>query len=117
MRQRQRRQSARDWINTGAAITIGSYARRYGVDKYTAYQEINSVGFPLPDSAQRWAQRPPATPRRTGRGGQGRAEQPDDDTWITLDGRLFFVAGHTPGGAPYGIFADQIAHDEPLRVP
>jgi len=31
-----------------------------------------------------------------------------------LDGSRFFVAGYTPGGAPDGIFADQIPHDDPL---
>jgi hypothetical protein len=25
-----------------------------------------------------------------------------------LDGRLFFVAGFTPGGAPYGIYEDEL---------
>jgi hypothetical protein len=25
-----------------------------------------------------------------------------------LDGRLFFVTGFTPGGAPYGIYEDEM---------
>jgi hypothetical protein len=32
-----------------------------------------------------------------------------------LDGRPFFVAGHTSGGAPYGTFADEMPpYDDPL---
>jgi hypothetical protein len=108
MRQPQRRDSARDWICTGATVTVASYARRYGVDRYTAYDDLTVLGVTLPESAQRWAQRPPATARRTVHGG----EQPDDG-WIILDGSRFFVAGYTPGGAPYGVFADQAPHDYP----
>jgi hypothetical protein len=26
-----------------------------------------------------------------------------------LDGRLFLVVGHTSGGAPYGMFADEMS--------
>lgn len=104
MRQRQRRDSAREWIRSGAVITVKSYAKRYGVDRYTAYDDLTALGLALPDSAHHWAQRPPATPR-------GHAEhvgdQADDEWWTTLDGRSFFVVGRTSGGAPYGMLADE----------
>jgi len=104
MRQRQRRDSARAWIHTGTKITVGGYARRYGVDRYTAYDDLTWLGVDLPDSERRWAQRPATIPRCPAeRRGD---ERPRDDSWIMLDGRLFFVAGYTAGGAPYGIFPD-----------
>lgn len=28
--------------------------------------------------------------------------------WIMMDGRPYFVAGYTPGGAPYGIYLDEM---------
>jgi len=28
--------------------------------------------------------------------------------WTVLAGRRFFVVGHTPGGAPYGVFEDEM---------
>jgi hypothetical protein len=111
MRQRQRRDSARDWMRTGATVTVNSYAKRYGVDRYTAYDDLTALGGALPNSARRWAQRPPAIPRRTVRRG---ANQHDDESWIMLDARPFFVAGYTPGGAPYGMFADEMPHDDPF---
>jgi hypothetical protein len=105
MRKRQRRDSAGEWIKSGAKVTVKAYAKRYGVDMYTAYEDLMAVAFPLPPSAERWAQRPPPTPRRV-------AEHPTDDVdadwWITLDGRTFFVAGYTSGGAPYGIYEDEM---------
>jgi hypothetical protein len=104
MRKRQRRDSAREWIRCGATITVKSYAKRYGVDRYTAYDDLTVLGFTLPASAQQWAQRPPSTPRPVARRDAG----PSDNSWIMLDGRLFFVAGFTPGGAPYGISEDEM---------
>ena len=39
----------------------------------------------------------------------------DDPCWIMLDGRLYFVAAYTSGGAPYGMFADEMdPFDGPL---
>jgi hypothetical protein len=98
-----RRESSRAWIASGAAVTIKTYARRYGVDRYTAFEDLTAIGFPLPDSAQQWAHRPPPQPRPR-RSATPRA-LPDDD-WIMMDGRPYFVAGYTPGGAPYGIYLD-----------
>jgi hypothetical protein len=104
MRQRQRRDSACEWIRSGAAVTVKTYAKRYGVDRYTAYDDLTALGFALPDAAQRWAQRPLATPRRV----VDHHPEQFDDCWITIDGRMFFVVGYTSGGAPYGMFADEM---------
>lgn len=114
MRQRQRRDSAREWLRTAVTITIASYAKRYGVDRYTAYDDLTALGVALPASARQWAKRPPATPPRTVRQGRQEADQPGHDCWTMLDGRPFFVAGYTTGGAPYGIFADEIPEHGPL---
>ena len=112
MRQQQRRESARGWISSGATVTIKTYARRYGVDRYTAYEDLAAVGFPLTDSAQHWAQRPPPTarPRRK----PIADTRPLDTDWIMLDGRAYFVAGYTSGGFPYGIFEDEMYDDHDL---
>jgi hypothetical protein len=64
MRRQARRESSRAWIASGAAVTIKTYARRYGVDRYTAYEDLTAIGFPLPDSARRWGHRPPPQPAR-----------------------------------------------------
>src|SRR5689334_19214759 len=109
MRRQARRESSRAWIASGTAVTTKTYARRYGVDRYTAYQDLTAIGFPLPDSAQRWAHWPPPQlhPRRSA---TPRALPGDD--WIMIYGRPYFVAGHTAGGAPYGIYLDEMDHDD-----
>ena len=48
MRRQARRESSRAWIASGATVTIKTYARRYGVDRYTAYEDLTAIGFPLP---------------------------------------------------------------------
>jgi hypothetical protein len=105
MRRQARRESSRAWIASGATVTIKTYARRYGVDRYTAYGDLTAIGFPLPDSAQRWAHWPPPQPRPR-RPAALRALSDYDS--IMIDGRPYFVAGYTPGGAPYGIYLDEI---------
>ncbi len=74
----------RAWIASGAAVTIKTYARCHGVDRYTAYEDLTAIGFPLPDSAQRWAHRPPPQPRP--RRSATRPALPDNDQ-IMMDGR------------------------------
>jgi hypothetical protein len=108
MRRQARRESSRAWIASGATVTIKTYARRYGVDRYTAYEDLTAIGFPLPDSAQQWAHRPPPQPC------PGRyATSPAllDDDRIMIDGRPYFIAGYTSGGAPYGIYLDEMDDD------
>jgi hypothetical protein len=41
----------RGWIASDAVVTIKTYARRYGVDRYTAHEDLTAIGFPLPASA------------------------------------------------------------------
>ncbi|WP_432978102.1 hypothetical protein [Dactylosporangium sp. CA-233914] len=101
---RRRRDSARAWVRSGAKVTVHSYAKRFDVDRYTAYDDLTALGVTLPGSARRWAQRPSSNPRHVAGGGDG----PVENSWIMLDGRRFFVAGFTSGGVPYGIFEDEI---------
>ena len=113
MRKQQRRDSARAWVNSGATVTLKAYVKRYGVDRHTAYDDLAALGFTLPATAQQWATRPPGTRRRS-------STQPIDDFddgWIVLDGRRFFVAGYTPGGAPYGVFENEIQPDDMCGQP
>ena len=80
---------------------------RYGVDRYTAYEDLTAIGFPLPDSARQRAHRPPPQPRPR-RSANSRALL---DDWIIIDGRPYFVAGYTPGGAPYGVYLEEMDDD------
>jgi hypothetical protein len=108
MRQQQRRASARGWIGSGATVTTKTYARRYGVDRYTGFEDLTTIGFPLPAAAQHWAQRPPPTsrPRRT----PATDTSPLDGDWIMLDGRASSSPATPQAAFPYGIYKDEM-HD------
>jgi len=97
MRKAARMDSARAWIDSGAAVSIRAYAKRYGVDNYTAYDELTAIGVSLSTGDAQWAQRPPSIPRR-------RAKQELDDgiEWFRYGDEIMFVVGYTSGGAPYG---------------
>ncbi len=106
MRKLARLDSARQWVRSGAQVTVRAYAKRYGVDHYTAHDELTAIGFPLPASAEKWAQRPPSVPRKRRR----RADEVDDAVpdrvWVS--DRRMFVVGYTPGGTPFGCYEDEI---------
>lgn len=108
LRKRARRESARAWVRSGARVTVRTYAKWYGVDRYTADEDITAIGFALSAQAARWAERPPATPRRR------RLDVDDlgderfgDRDWVLVGDRWMFLVGHTPGGVPFGCFEDE----------
>jgi hypothetical protein len=43
-------------------VTVNAFARRYGVDRYTAHDDLVAIGFPVAPEDVRWAVRPPANP-------------------------------------------------------
>ena len=105
MRKPARLDSARQWVRSGARVTVRAYAKRYGVDHYTAHDELTAIGFPLAAGAEKWAQRPPPVPRKRRR----RTDEVDaaDADWVWVGDRRMLVVGYTPGGAPFGCYEDE----------
>lgn len=110
MRKQARRHSARHWIASGASVTIKTYAKWYGVDRYTAYDDLLAIGFPLTPKDALWAVRPPPVPKRP-------PPEPelDDLEWIWVGDQCMFVVGYTAGGAPFGYVEglDDLADTDP----
>jgi hypothetical protein len=63
MRKAARRESAKAWLVSGAQVTVKSYAKRYGVDRYTAREDLEAVGFVFAPGDTRWSKRPEPVPR------------------------------------------------------
>ena len=82
-------------------VSVKAFARRYGVDCYTAYADLIAIGFRLAPADNRWAVRPGPTPKRP-------PAEPADfsadsgEGWVWIGEQRMFVVGYTPGGAPYG---------------
>ena len=102
LRKPVRLDSARVWVRSGARVTVKTYAKWYGVDRYTAHEELTAIGFPLPATASQWARRPPPVPRE----GHRPIDEPDDPDWVWVGDRRMFVVGYTAGGAPFGCWED-----------
>ena len=45
MRRQARRESSQAWIASGTTVTIKTHARRYGVDRYAACEDLTAIGF------------------------------------------------------------------------
>jgi hypothetical protein len=104
MRKPARLDSARTWIRFGARVTVRAHAKHYGVDRYTAYEDLSAIGARcLP--ARSNGQRPPAVSRKRRR----RTDEFDDvdHEWIWVDSRRMFAVDYTAGGAPFGCYEDE----------
>lgn len=115
MRRPARLDSARAWLASGAAVTLRGYARRYSVDRYTAYDELTMLEADLPAGDEQWSKRPPPVPRRARRD-RDDDHEPDPtgdlpEGWVSWGGELLFVAGFTSGGAPFGMRIDEFPED------
>lgn len=100
MRRQARLDSAQAWVGTRRAGHRGTYAKRYGVDRYTAYEELTAIGFPLPAT-----DRPKCRAKRAGPAKTRRSLGSD---WVWVGERRMFVVGHTAGGAPFGLWEDEV---------
>lgn len=100
MRKQARRADARPWIESGAKVGIRTYRKRYGVDQYTAYDDLRALGLRLTPGDAQWLVRPDPVPKRR--------EEPDER--MLIGDQRMFVVGCTPNGVPYGPVED-IAYD------
>ena len=66
MRPAARRESATAWLASGAQVTVKTYAKRYGVDRYTAREDLEAIGFVFAPGDTRWSVRPERVPRVAG---------------------------------------------------
>ena len=108
MRRQARRESSRAWIASGATVTVKTYARRYGA---APVHRLPGPDRPrIPAAGLRPAVGAPASSAARPASLRHPASAPAD--WIMIDGRPYFVAGYTPGGAPYGIYLDETGDDD-----
>lgn len=114
MRRPARLESARAWLASGGKATVKAYAKRYGVDRYTAHQELVTLGVELRSSDAQWAQRPPPAPRRR-RGATGEPHGPSSD-WIVFGDQIIFPVGFTAWGFPYGPTIDDLDEEDRAAV-
>jgi len=67
---------AEAWLASGAQVTVTMYAKRYGVDRYTAREDLEAIGFVFAPGDTRWSVRPEPI-SRTPRVGTGTGQDPE----------------------------------------
>lgn len=115
MRRSARLQSARSWLlERGGGVRAGEYARRYGVDRCAAYDELKLLGAAIHPKDARRATRPrPVFGAR-----KARAEPAEDRgfEWVDFGRQRILAVGYTSAGCPYGAKWEEVEGVEPAPV-
>jgi len=108
-RREVRLRKARQWVLTyeGSHI-VRAYRKRFKVDPTCAHNDLEAIGALEPErlAAMRKAEQLRLEQRRKER--EERRIQESYDRFPDSDDTFFFIAGHTSGGAPYGVTWEQM---------
>lgn len=117
MNRSQRLQSAKRWLESfeGENI-IRAYRKRYGIDWLCAIRELQLLGVALdPVYVQKLEQTVEfeiQTKRKSKLEKQRLAGEAEwNNRYPLSDENFYFIAGHTSGGAPYGITWEQVRRE------
>jgi hypothetical protein len=92
---------AKEWVAAyPGGNLIRGYTKWFGVSEVCAVVELRMLGVEIPESRLEQAKR--SEKARAAR----RAERKQDPGRDDADETFAFVAGYTPGGAPYGVEQD-----------
>ena len=109
MKRPTRLQSAKKWLPTySGKDPVRGYANWYAVDALCAITELRLLGIHIPE--ERWEQALKTQEEKAteNRKRKEKREQEETDLFPDSDDTFEFIAGHTSGGAPYGIeWADE----------
>lgn len=115
MNRARRLQSAERWIPTysGKSIIRG-YRKHYGVDWLCAIKELEMLGVPLDkDRVERLKKNVEGQIRAKQRAKLERKERELQALWEDSDDTFAYIAGYTPGGAPFGITWEEMGQKPP----
>ena len=116
MDQSARLAAAPQWLQTfSGKDPVRGYHKYFGVDRPTAVRELKLLGVPIDPNYlsafnQRVARQRKARALKRKRERDAAKEPARDDQ----DERFAFIAGHTSGGAPYGLTHEELG-EEPFN--
>lgn len=99
-----RLQKARQWVLTyeGSHI-VRAYRKRFKVDTACALKDLGEVGALSPEKLERMKQAEQARLEKKRQERERKKIQDIFDRYPDADDTFFYIAGYTPGGAPYGV--------------
>lgn len=97
-----RLQAAKHWLPTyRGGDLVRDYRKWFGVSEVCAVVELRLLGVDIPDARLEQARRNEQA--RAAHRARRKQTQAGVDGWVDADEEFAFIAGCTPGGAPYGI--------------
>lgn len=99
-----RLRKARQWIQTydGQHI-VRAYRKKFGVDVTCALKELGELGVLTPEQIALKQKAEDIRLEQKQREREKKARRAFYDRFPDSDDNFFFIAGYTPGGAPYGV--------------
>jgi hypothetical protein len=112
---KQRLKEARLWYPeqnfTADSHIVKAYRQRFSVDKTCAMRELMMLGL-LPEEKQKaYKEQLASRDRKLAEKRERRAASDADVDNTFQDENFFFIAGYTPGGAPYGVTWEEARRD------
>jgi len=98
---------ARNWLPTYSGTrVVRAYRKKFGVDTVCAVRELQEIGYEfkpgyVDNLLNAEAARVAALQRKKAEKKLGEDLNAEYNDW--QDDRFYFIAGHTSGGAPYGV--------------
>ena len=119
-RREARLRKARQWVltYTGSHI-VRAYRKKFNVDYTCALNDLGEIGALQPEKLALLRHHEEIRLQKKREEREAKSEQERYDLYPDSDDRFFFIAGHTSGGAPYGVTWEEMGMDpyEPLMAP
>lgn len=103
-RREARLKKARAWVPTYAGgHLVRAYRKKFGVDPACALRDLGEIGAIPPEKLKVMQRAEQLRQEAARRKREERKQQAIYDRYPDSDDTFFFIAGYTPGGAPYGV--------------
>ncbi|WP_125141574.1 hypothetical protein [Clostridium transplantifaecale] len=103
-RREARLKKARAWVPTYAGShLVRAYRKKFGVDPACALRDLGEIGAIPPEKLAVMQRSEQLRQEAARRKREERKQQAVYDRYPDSDDTFFFIAGYTPGGAPYGV--------------
>jgi len=103
-RRETRLRKAALWLSTyeGTHI-VRSYRKKFGLDYTCALNDLKALGALSPEKLVVLRKGEEVRQRKKQEEKEAKRELEFSERWSDSDDTFFYIAGYTPGGAPYGI--------------
>ena len=99
-----RLKKARAWVPTySGSHLVRAYRKKFGVDPACALRDLGEIGAIPPEKLEVMQRAEQLRQEAARRKREERKQQAIYDRYPDSDDTFFFIAGYTPGGAPYGV--------------